>query len=108
MRRRQPFTGFWPLASKILRQLCYGIDCALVAAALLVLISLILLGFDLGQTTRIWGQFLVRISQVTPGARQPVILAMGALWAALTVLMVIARKPQGRRQNRVNLKGQQP
>ena len=112
MRRRKPFTAFWPLASKILRRLCYGIDCALVAAGLLILISLILLGFDLALTARIWGQFLVRLSQVTPQASQPVILAAGALWAALTALMIIARRPgfstQARDGGLIHLKGQQP
>ena len=110
MRRRKPFTAIWPLASKILRRLCYGIDCALVAAGLLVLISLILLGFDLALTARIWGQFLVRLSQVTPQASQPVILAVGALWAALTALMIIARRPafstQARDGGLIYLKGQ--
>ena len=99
------------MASKMvraLRILSFGIDCACVAAGLLVLISLILLGFDLALTARIWGQFLVRLSQVTPQASQPVILAVGALWAALTVLMVIARNPQGRMHNRIDLKGPQP
>ena len=99
------------IASKMvraLRILSYGIDCALVAAGLLVLISLILLGFDLALTARIWGQFLVRISQVTPQASQPVILVVGTLWAALTALMVIARKPKGRIPNQAELKGQQP
>ena len=99
------------IASKMvraLRVLSFGIDCALVAAGLLVLISLILLGFDLALTARIWGQFLVRISQVTPQASQPVILVVGALWAALTGLMVIARKPKGRLPNQAELKGQQP
>ena len=99
------------IASKMvraLRTLSFGIDCALVAAGLLVLISLILLGFDLALTARIWGQFLVRLSQVTPQASQPVILAVGALWAALTALMVIARKPKGRIPNQAELKGQQP
>ena len=112
MRRRKPFTAIWPLASKTLRRLCYGIDCALVAAGLLVLISLILLGFDLALTARIWGQFLVRLSQVTPQASQPVILAVGALWAALTALMVIARRPafstKARDRGLIHLKGQQP
>ena len=93
---------------RVLRVLSFGIDCALVAAGLLVLISLILLGFDLALTARIWGQFLVRLSQVTPQASQPVILAVGALWAALTALMVIARKPKGRIPNQAELKGQQP
>ena len=99
------------LASKMvraLRILSFGIDCALVAAGLLVLISIILLGFDLALTARIWGQFLVRLSQVTPQASQPVILALGALWSALTGLMVIARKPKGRIPNQAKLKGQQP
>jgi hypothetical protein len=99
------------LASKMvraLRILSFGIDCACVAAGLLALISLILLGFDLALTARIWGQFLVRISQVTPQASQPVILVLGALWAALTGLMVIARKPKGRIPNQAKLKGQQP
>ena len=99
------------IASKMvraLRVLSFGIDCALVAAGLLVLISLILLGFDLAVTARIWGQFLVRLSQVTPQASQPVILAVGTLWAALTALMVIARKPKGRIPNQAKLKGQQP
>ena len=99
------------IASKMvraLRILSFGIDCALVAAGLLVLISLILLGFDLALTARIWGQFLVRLSQVTPQASQPVILAVGALWAALTGLMVIARRPKGRIPNQAKLKGQQP
>jgi hypothetical protein len=92
------------------RVLAFGIDCACVAAGLLVLISIILLGFDLGQTAKIWGQFLVRISQVTPGARQPVILVLAALWAALTALMVIARRPafstQARDGGLIHLKGQ--
>ena len=99
------------IASKMvraLRILSFGIDCALVAAGLLVLISLILLGFDLALTARIWGQFLVRISQVTPQASQPVILVLGALWAVFTGLMVIARKPKGRIPNQAKLKGQQP
>jgi hypothetical protein len=110
MMHRQPFTAIWPLASKTLRRLCYGIDCALVAAGLLVLISLILLGFDLALTARILGQFLVRLSQVTPQASQPVILVVGALWAALTALMVIARRPafstQARDGGLIHLKGQ--
>jgi hypothetical protein len=99
------------IASKMvraLRILSFGIDCALVAAGLLVLISFILLGFDLALTARIWGQFLVRISQVTPQASQPVILVLGALWAVFTGLMVIARKPKGRIPNQAKLKGQQP
>ena len=99
------------IASKMvraLRILSFGIDCALVAAGLLVLISLILLGFDLALTARIWGQFLVRLSQVTPQASQPVILVLGALWAALTALTMIARKPKGRIPNQAELKGQQP
>ena len=95
-----------------LRTLSFGIDCALVAAALLVLISIILLGFDLALTARIWGQFLVRLSQVTPQASQPVILVLGALWACLTALMVIARRPafstQARDGGLIHLKGQQP
>ena len=103
------------IASKMvraLRILSFGIDCALVAAGLLVLISLILLGFDLALTARIWGQFLVRLSQVTPQESQPVILAVGALWAALTALMVIARRPafstQARDRGLIHLKGQKP
>ena len=97
-----------PKMVRALRILSFGIDCALVAAGLLVLISVILLGFDLALTARIWGQFLVRLSQVTPQASQPVILAVGTLWAALTALMVIARKPKGRIPNQAKLKGQQP
>ena len=97
---------------RVLRVLSFGIDCALVAAGLLVLISLILLGFDLALTARIWGQFLGRISQVTPAARQPVILVVGALWAALSGLMMVARRPtwptQARNGGLIHLKGQKP
>ncbi len=96
--------------TRALRVLAFGIDCALVAAGLLVLISIIVFGFDLAQTARIWGQFLVRLSQVTPQASQPVILVVGALWAALTALMVIARRPafstQARDGGLIHLKGQ--
>ena len=101
-----------PKMLRALRILSFGIDCALVAAGLLVLISLIILGFDLALTARIWGQFLVRLSQVTPQASQPVTLVVGALWAALTALMIIARRPafstQARDGGLIHLKGQQP
>jgi TRAP-type C4-dicarboxylate transport system permease small subunit len=96
--------------ARALRVLAFGIDCACVAAGLLVLISIIVFGFDLAQTTRIWGQFLLRLSQVTPQASQPVTLVVGALWAALTALMVIARRPafstQARDWGLIHLKGQ--
>ena len=96
--------------ARALRVLAFGIDCACVAAGLLVLISIIVFGFDLAQTTRIWGQFLLRLSQVTPQASQPVTLVVGALWASLTALMVIARRPafstQARDGGLIQLKGQ--
>ena len=96
--------------TRALGVLAFGIDCACVAAGLWVLISIILLGFDLGQTARIWGQFLLRLSQVTPQASQPVTLVVGTLWAALTALMVIARRPafptQARDGGLIHLKGQ--
>lgn len=78
-------------------RLAFVVDSGCIAFTVLTGLTFSLAGFDLPTAARLWGGFWTHYADAAPSARQPVLITMLAVWAAVTALTVLIRASGKRR-----------
>lgn len=85
------------VARAVFDRLAFLAESLAVALALLVVFALAATRFDVGASAHVWGLFWLRMAEVDPAVRTPILALLGLVLLALGIAVAFVRWPKASR-----------